>query len=158
MKKMLSILISAACLAALLCMPVFAENEDFLSKIQGSFIELFPEFAKEEFHDYWIECISKYEADPDMAEVFYQMLVGACMGKLRGQEAIDFYSKNPESVVFDCFFEDGVAKITIKKKVLKKLKVGKKVKIQVSYGKKTAKQKVKVKKQGFTTPIIFYFF
>ena len=40
----------------------------------------------------------------------------------------------------------GVAKITIKKKVLKKLKVGKKVKIQVSYGKKTAKQKVKVKK------------
>ena len=40
----------------------------------------------------------------------------------------------------------GVAKITIKKKVLKKLKVGKKVKIQVSYGKKTVKQKVKVKR------------
>lgn len=40
----------------------------------------------------------------------------------------------------------GVAKITIKKKVLKKLKVGKKVKIQVSYGKKTAKIQVKVKR------------
>lgn len=40
----------------------------------------------------------------------------------------------------------GVAKITIKKKVLKKLKKGKKVTIQVSYGKKTVKQKVKVKK------------
>jgi hypothetical protein len=40
----------------------------------------------------------------------------------------------------------GVAKITVKKKVLKKLKAGKKVKIQVSYGKKTDKQKVKVKK------------
>lgn len=40
----------------------------------------------------------------------------------------------------------GVAKITIKKKVLKKLKVGKKVKYQVSYGKKTVKKSVKVKK------------
>ena len=40
----------------------------------------------------------------------------------------------------------GVAKIVIKKKVLKKLKVGKKVKYQVSYGKKTVKRKVKVRK------------
>lgn len=40
----------------------------------------------------------------------------------------------------------GVAKITIKKSVLKKLKVGKKVKYQVSYGKKTVKKTVKVKK------------
>lgn len=40
----------------------------------------------------------------------------------------------------------GVAKITIKKKVLKKLKVGKKVKYQVSYDKKTVKRTVKVKK------------
>jgi hypothetical protein len=40
----------------------------------------------------------------------------------------------------------GVAKVTIKKKVLKKLKVGKKVKYQVSYGKTTKKLTVKVKK------------
>jgi hypothetical protein len=40
----------------------------------------------------------------------------------------------------------GVAKITIKKSVLKKLKVGKKVKYQASYGKTTVKQTVKVKK------------
>ena len=40
----------------------------------------------------------------------------------------------------------GVAKLTIKKSVLKKLKIGKKVKYQVTYGKKTVKQKVKVKK------------
>ena len=40
----------------------------------------------------------------------------------------------------------GIAKVTIKAKVLKKLKVGKKVKIQVSYGKTVKKMSVKVKK------------
>ena len=44
----------------------------------------------------------------------------------------------------------GVAKLTIKSKVLKKLlkkvKAGKKVKYQVSYGKKTVKKTIKVKK------------
>ena len=40
----------------------------------------------------------------------------------------------------------GVAKVTIKKKVLKKLKAGKKVKYQVSYGKIVKKLTVKVKK------------
>jgi hypothetical protein len=40
----------------------------------------------------------------------------------------------------------GVAKVTIKKKVLKKLKVGKKVKYQVSYSGKTVKKTAKVKK------------
>ena len=40
----------------------------------------------------------------------------------------------------------GVAKVTIKSKVLKKLKVGKKVKYQVTYLKNTVKRTVKVKK------------
>ena len=40
----------------------------------------------------------------------------------------------------------GVAKVTIKKKVLKKLKAGKKVKYQASYGKTIVKKSVKVKK------------
>ena len=40
----------------------------------------------------------------------------------------------------------GIAKITIKKSALKKLKVGKKVKYQVTYLKDTVKKSVKVKK------------
>ncbi len=40
----------------------------------------------------------------------------------------------------------GIAKVTIKKNVLKKLKVGKKIKIQASYGKTVKKLTVKVKK------------
>ena len=40
----------------------------------------------------------------------------------------------------------GVTKVTIKKAVLKKLKVGKKVKIQATYNKTTKKLTVKIKK------------
>jgi hypothetical protein len=40
----------------------------------------------------------------------------------------------------------GIAKITIKKNVLKKLNIGKKVKYQVKYGKKTVKRTAKVKR------------
>ncbi|WP_296872103.1 hypothetical protein [uncultured Methanobrevibacter sp.] len=40
----------------------------------------------------------------------------------------------------------GIAKVIIKKSVLKKLKVGKKVKYQVTYLKDTVKRSVKVKK------------
>lgn len=40
----------------------------------------------------------------------------------------------------------GVAKVTVKKQVLKKLKIGKKVKYQAKYGKMTVKKTVKVKR------------
>ena len=61
---------AAALIGAVFCFPAIAEIDEFLKKIQGCFIELFPEFAKEEFHDYWIECISKYVDGPEMAEMY----------------------------------------------------------------------------------------
>ena len=113
MKKKISVLLTAAFLAVMVIIPASAEMDERLEALQGRYIELFPEFAKEEFHDYWIECIRKHVDDPETAETFYQMLVGSCMGELKGQEAIDAYTADPESIVFDCFFTDGVAKITI---------------------------------------------
>ena len=118
MKKLISVLLTAAFLAAMLIIPASAEMDERLEALQGSYVELFPEFAKEEFHDYWIECISNYVNDPETAEMFYQKLVGSCMGELKGQEAIDAYTADPESIVFDCFFTDGVAKITIEKDII----------------------------------------
>ena len=47
----------------------------------------------------------------------------------------------------------GIAKVTIKKSVLKKLKVGKKITYQASYGKKTVKKTVKVKKEAPKTTL-----
>mgnify|MGYP003307778315 CR=1 FL=1 len=51
----------------------------------------------------------------------------------------------------------GVAKITVKKSVLKRLKVGKKVKYQVTYLKDTVKKTVKVKRLGLTSLFFFFF-
>ena len=113
MKKMISMLLTAAIFAAMLCVPVFAETDERLESLQGSYIELFPEFAKEEFHDYWLECIGNYVDDPETAEMYYHMLIDICMGKLKGQEAIDAYTDDPESIAFNCFFSDGIVKISI---------------------------------------------
>ena len=118
MKKMISVLLTAAFLAAMLIIPASAEMDERLEALQGSYIELFPEFAKEEFHDYWLECIGEYADDTETAEMFYQMLVGSCMGELMGQEAITAYSADPDSIVFDCFFTNGVALITIEGDVI----------------------------------------
>ena len=118
MKKMISVLLTAAFLAAMLIIPAAAKMDERLESLQGSYIELFPEFAKEEFHDYWIECIRKHVDDPETAEMFYKMLVGSCMGKLKGREAIDAYTADPESIVFNCFFTDGITRITIEGDVI----------------------------------------
>ena len=109
---------TAAFLAAMLIIPAAAKMDERLESLQGSYIELFPEFAKEEFHDYWIECIRKHVDDPETAEMFYKMLVGSCMGKLKGREAIDAYTADPESIVFNCFFTDGITRITIEGDVI----------------------------------------
>ena len=90
--------------------PPADERQEALS---GTYIELFPEFAKEEYHDYWLECIKAYPVDDETAEGYYTMLTGQFMGRLYGQEAIDAYSGAPESMVFDCFFENGIASLTI---------------------------------------------
>ncbi len=88
-------------------------EDERLIALTGSYIELFPEFVKEEYYDFWMECIGLYADDPETAEMYYSMLTDTYMGRLYGQEAVDAYSASPESMLFDCFFENGLAKITI---------------------------------------------
>ena len=87
--------------------------DETLLKLTGTYIELFPEFAKENYKDYWLECIKAYVEDDAAAEMRYTMLTATCMGTLKGQEAIDAYAADPASMRFDCFFENGVAKFVI---------------------------------------------
>ena len=89
-----------------------AEDER-LVKLSSAYIELFPEFAKEEYKDYWMECIKAYVEDDATAEMYYSMLTANFMGTLKGQEAIDAYAANSESMMFNCFFENNVAKFTV---------------------------------------------
>ena len=111
MKKAASLILSAALCATLVPCPVLAEDGNGLDALQGSYVELFPEFAKEEYLDYWMECINVYESDEEMANMYYQMLTQGYMGTLTGQEAIDSYT--PEESAFDCFFENDLSTLTI---------------------------------------------
>ena len=103
-------------LSAALCVTmapnvVMAEEDTGLQGLQGSYVELFPEFAREEYKDYWMECINAYETDEEMADMYYLMLTQGYMGTLTGQEAIDEYAS--EEASFDCFFENGLSRLTI---------------------------------------------
>ncbi|SOC09124.1 hypothetical protein [Pseudobutyrivibrio ruminis] len=82
-----------------------------LAPLEGTYVELFPEFAKEEYKDWWVECISAYETDEDTVESFYTMLTESYMGTITGQEAVEKYSA--DSMVFDCYFENDIKTITV---------------------------------------------
>lgn len=89
-----------------------AQDADFLSKIQGSYIELFPEMAKEEYRDIWLEETGAIVGE-DKAEETTDMLLGMCMAEIYGQEAIDAYAEDPDSMAFDCYFLGGVSEFTV---------------------------------------------
>ena len=88
-------------------------EDERLIALAGTYVELFPEFAREDLKDYWMECIKAWNVEDEAAEGYYQMLTGMFLGRLYGQEAVDAYGANPESMMFDCFFENGIARLTV---------------------------------------------
>lgn len=87
--------------------------DEALLKLTGTYINLFPEFAKEEYKDYWMECIKAYVKEDAEAEMYYTMLTDGFMGTLKGQDAMDAFGSDPSTMVFDCFFENGIEKISV---------------------------------------------
>ena len=92
-------------------------EDELLVKLNGTYIELFPEFVKEEYKEYWLECIQAYGLDDATAEYYYTYLTQNFLGRLYGQEAIEAYT-DPANMVFDCFFENGIAKINVSGNVI----------------------------------------
>jgi len=88
-------------------------EDERLIALAGTYVELFPEFAREDLKNYWMECIKAWNVDDEAAEGYYQMLTQMFMGRLYGQEAVDAYSASPESMMFDCYFENDIAKLTV---------------------------------------------
>lgn len=82
-----------------------------LSSLEGTYIELFPEFMRDEYKDWWVECIKAYETDDETIENYYKMLTETYIGKITGQKAVDTYSQ--DSYLFDCYFENDLKTITI---------------------------------------------
>ena len=92
---------------------LYVTEDELMSRLSAAYIELFPEFAKEEYKDYWMECIGEYVDDEETAEEYYSYLTANFMSTLKGEEAVKAAEADPENLVFNCFFENDLAKIVI---------------------------------------------
>lgn len=112
-KRILSLIL---CIMSLfvLCAAGQAETaaDDFLSEITGSYVELFPEMAKEEYHDDWVSCVAPIVGEEN-ADATIEYLLSFCMAEPYGEEAIALYSEDPASMRFNCYFLGGVDLFTI---------------------------------------------
>ena len=113
MKKLFALILCAVSLFVF-CAAGTAEtaDADFLSQIPGTYVELFPELSKEEYHDTWLSIVTPLVGEEN-AEDAISMLLNMCMGSLYGEEAIAKYTDDPDSMRFNCYFLGGVAKMTI---------------------------------------------
>lgn len=89
-----------------------AAPEDYLASISGTYVELFPELAKEEYRNIWIDAVTPLAADVD-AQTATDMLLGMCMAEPYGPDAAAQYAADPDSMAFNCSFLGGVAKFVM---------------------------------------------
>lgn len=89
-----------------------ADAEDFLSGIRGTYVELFPEMAKEEYRQIWLDAATPF-VGADNAGSTTDMLLGMCMAEPYGEEAIEKYTADPDSMAFNCYFLGGVEKFVM---------------------------------------------
>ena len=85
------------------------DAEDYLSGISGTYVELFPEMAKSEYRNLWIDAATPLVGE-DNAESATDMLLGMCMAEPYGEEAVEKYAADPDSTAFNCYFLGGVEK------------------------------------------------
>ncbi|MEE0204916.1 MAG: hypothetical protein UEE32_06180 [Oscillospiraceae bacterium] len=82
-------------------------EDDYLSGISGTYIELFPEMAKEEYREVWHQATAPLVGE-DSANSATDMLLNMCTAEIYGDEATTAYTENPDSMRFDCYFLGGV--------------------------------------------------
>ena len=75
------------------------DAEDYLSGISGTYVELFPEMAKSEYRNLWIDAATPLVGE-DNAESATDMLLGMCMAEPYGEEAVEKYAADPDSTAF----------------------------------------------------------
>ena len=95
MKKLLSAALCLICLFSF-CLTGLAETAeaDYLSQIPGTYVELFPELSKEEYHDDWLAAVTPLVGEEN-AEATVEYLLYVCTGDVYGEEAIAKYSADP---------------------------------------------------------------
>lgn len=88
------------------------ETDEYLAEIQGDYVELFPELAKEENRATWEKYVAEY-VDEDMVSDSIDMLLSMCMADIYGQEATDAYAEDSDSMRFDCYFLGDVKEFNV---------------------------------------------
>lgn len=107
-KKIISFILCVVCLFSVsACSQTKNNADDYLNQISGTYVELFPEMAKEEYRDTWLEATTPLVGE-DNAAAATDMLLNMCMAEIYGAEAIEKYTVDPESMRFDCYFIGGV--------------------------------------------------
>ena len=93
-----------------------AETDEFLSQLEGSYVELFPELGKDEYHEKWVTHVEPIVGEAATEETI-AFLLNMCTAEIYGDEAVEAY-KNPDDIRFDCYFLGGVDKFTISGNVI----------------------------------------
>ncbi len=92
--------------------PALAEApEDVLGELKGTYEELFTVLNAPSYDGVWLENCAKY-VGAENAQATADMLRGMVVGELTGQAAIDAYTLKPEDAKYNCFFLQGVSRLT----------------------------------------------
>ncbi len=84
--------------------------QQLMDALAGTYVPLFPVLAQ--YMDVWVEQVAAIVGD-EAAEETAEMLLASCMGELTGPDAVEAYTADPESAVFNCDFPEGVATLAI---------------------------------------------
>lgn len=81
--------------------------EQLLVDLKGTYEELWPVILDSKYDQTWLDDCKAVVGEQD-AEAAAQQMKTACAGKLTGQEAVDAYKKDPDSMAFNCDFTQNV--------------------------------------------------
>ena len=85
-----------------------------LEDLAGTYVELFPETEKEAYTDIWLTRLEESAGlDEESAKTAREMLLTMMEAEVYGEEAVALSQEQPGYSMFDCFFINGPAKITI---------------------------------------------
>jgi hypothetical protein len=91
-------------------------TDAFLQKLTGTYEELFPVLTSEKYDDYWLEKVTSFVGSENAA--FYtEVIKTVCTATIYGAEAEAAY-QNPESARFNCYFINGIDRLTFNGNVI----------------------------------------
>ena len=87
------------------------EEKPLFAELKGTYEELFTVISDPQYDSIWLsECAAL--VGEDAAFEAAEMLKSSCTGTIYGKEAVDVYGDRSNGMQFDCFFINGVSRLT----------------------------------------------